>query len=71
MNKPPERFELKPEDIYSELWLRLSKHLEQRIASLRAQNDGDLDERKTAELRGRIAEAKALQSLGREIPNMK
>ena len=48
----------------SALWRKLRKNLEQRLDTLRAQNDGDKDERATAMLRGRIAEVKTLLTLG-------
>lgn len=48
------------------LWLALQDHLNTRLAELRAQNDGELSPDKTAALRGRIAEVKALLALGQE-----
>lgn len=52
----------------SETWRKLKAHLETRLATLRASNDNSLDERKTAKLRGRIAEVKYLLSLGEDKP---
>ena len=44
-------------DLNSPTWFRLRKYLEDRRQELRVQNDSPtLDERKTAEKRGRIAE---------------
>ncbi len=51
-------------DRHSALWLKLKKHFEERIALLRARNDNDLDEAKSARLRGRIAETKYFLGLG-------
>jgi hypothetical protein len=46
------------------LWIALRQHYERRLHSLRSQNDSmTLDPIKTAELRGRIAEVKALLNL--------
>lgn len=47
----------------SALWLKLKKHLEERLDVLRAKNDGDLDTTETARLRGRIAALKELIAL--------
>lgn len=58
-----ERFALSDEDRQTQLWKRLSKHLEQRLALLRAQNDAPLPAEATAAHRGRIAEIKALLAL--------
>lgn len=63
------RFVLKDSDRAGTTWPRLEKHLTERLASLRAQNDAlSLDETKTAALRGRIAEIAYLLSAGREDP---
>ena len=42
------------------LWAKINKHLEDRLDTLRRQNDGDLTEVETARLRGCIQEVKAL-----------
>ena len=55
-------------DRRSATWLKVKKHLEERITLLRAKNDGDHDERKTARLRGSIAELKYLCNLDSEQP---
>ena len=54
---------LTPQDRQSSPWLKVKQHLEARLAKLRAENDGDLPIEKTAKLRGRIAEVKALMAL--------
>ncbi len=55
-----ERFSLNDLEARTPLWMRMRGHMEQRLAELRAQNDTQLDDRKTAELRGRIAMLKEL-----------
>jgi len=50
------------------VWQKLKRHLEERLATMRAKNDGNLDEMKTARLRGQIAEVKALMSFGTDKP---
>lgn len=49
-------------------WAVLKKYLNERIDALRRENDGELDPVKTARLRGRIAEAKAILALGEPKP---
>ena len=61
-----QRFELAGHERTSPVWLRLSKHMESRMAELRAQNDAHLPPERTADLRGRIAMLKELLSLGAE-----
>lgn len=53
---------------HSATWVVLKKHLEGRLDILRRQNDGDMDERRSARLRGRIAEVKAMLALGEDKP---
>lgn len=55
-------FALTDEDRLSPLWSKLLGHLERRIQKLRIANDGDADERITANTRGQI---KALLSIAR------
>lgn len=55
---------LELDDRRSAVWLKLKKHLEARLALLRARNDNHVDERKTAHLRGCIADVKYILSLG-------
>lgn len=61
-----EQVDFKVQDTLNPLWLKLKPHLEQRLAYLRTQNDGDADATKTANLRGRIAEVKAMLQLDKE-----
>ncbi len=54
-------FRVEPHEATSNpLWMRLEKHLRERLAELRARNDADNDPVQTARLRGRIAELKDL-----------
>jgi hypothetical protein len=50
------------------LWLRLSAHLEDRLAACRVKNDRDMPEEETAALRGEIKTLKGLIALGAERP---
>ena len=52
----------------SPLWKKIEKYLDARIDQHRRKNDNDLDDLKTATLRGEIRECKALLSLGMERP---
>lgn len=56
-------FRLTKIEAQSQLWLKLKKHLEERLDVLRAKNDGDLDTTETARLRGRISEIKSMLSI--------
>lgn len=55
-------------DRQSAVWLKLKQHLEAELQRLRAKNDGNLDERNTAILRGRIGQVKAILSLEKDAP---
>lgn len=55
--------QLERDDFKLRTWPRLRALLEDRLADLREQNDNRLDDEKTANLRGRIAEVKALLAL--------
>jgi len=59
---------LSPQERNSAVWLKLLKHFHARRDELRAKNDGPLDSTATAEMRGRIAEVKALIALDQDIP---
>jgi len=60
-------FRLTSADVNTDLWLRLSGHLNRRLNDLRRQNDNEnTGKRRTASLRGRIAECKLLLSLAVE-----
>jgi hypothetical protein len=52
----------------SQTWRKLKKHLDDRIAALRIQNDGAHDAVKTADIRGAIRFAKELLALGNPPP---
>jgi len=58
---------MKPEftdgDRVNPLWAKFMDHFQHRLETLRVDNDRDYDEKKTAEIRGRIAEHKALLGL--------
>jgi len=45
-------------ELNSPLWLKLLAHWNEELSALRSSNDGDLDELKTAALRGRIKQIK-------------
>lgn len=48
------------------VWVKLRAYMEKRITNLRTENDDDLDERKTADVRGQIKALKLLISLDRD-----
>ena len=48
------------------LWLRMERHMQDRLATLREQNDATATPERTADTRGRIAMLKELLSLGKE-----
>ena len=52
----------------SPVWAKVHQFLEQRLDTLRMENDTDSDERTTARRRGAIAEVKTLIALGKERP---
>lgn len=47
------------------LWKKLEAHMEKRLASMRRQNDKDMDHDATVKLRGRIKECNYLLGLAR------
>lgn len=53
-----------PNDIRNPVWTRFESELQERLDELRVQNDGALDQIKTSEVRGRIAEVKRILALG-------
>ena len=61
-----ERFRLQPQDRTNPLWLRIERHMQQRLAECRALNDASLTLERTENTRGRIAELKALLALADE-----
>lgn len=66
MNEPV----LTLEDRRNHVWVKLRKHLEERRETLRRKNDADLDERRTARLRGQIAEITTLLALAEDQPTI-
>lgn len=70
IEKPTQPFRLTPADRQSQTWARLRTHLNERLQSMRAQNDGDLDPVATAKMRGRIAEIKAMLALEQDLPQI-
>lgn len=54
---------LNSSEAHNPVWMKVKKHLEARLTELRAKNDGNLDERKTALLRGRIKAIKDVLAL--------
>jgi len=52
----------------SSTWGKTMEYLNGRLAALRRQLEGDLDDRQTIKLRGQIAEVKFLMSLNEERP---
>lgn len=54
---------LRREDFHSDAWKRVKDALIVRLAELRASNDADHDQTKTAAIRGRILEVKRMLSL--------
>ena len=53
-------------ELNSPLWLKLLAHWKDELTTVRALNDGELDEIKTAALRGRIKQIKRNLELGVE-----
>lgn len=60
---------LNEHDRGSATWGKLQKHFNERLDTLRKQNDGNLSPEGTAKLRGRIAELKRVIDLG-EAPKV-
>lgn len=52
----------------SAVWLKLKRHMEERIEALRRKNDRHVDERRTSQLRASIGELKYLTGLDAEKP---
>ena len=53
-------------DRATELWRKLEKHYEAKLAMLRAKNDNQKGEAETAALRGQIREVKEFLAIGDE-----
>ena len=62
----PIKFALTDGEKISFGWVRLEKHLQDRLDKLRAKNDNPQSEAETAVLRGQIRELKYLLSLGED-----
>lgn len=48
----------------SAAWKKIDQYIDERIAKLRTENDGDLTKKQTQKVRGRIQELKELKKLG-------
>lgn len=66
INPPQAPFKLAASDRESQTWARLKRHIEERIETLRVENEADLDPSATAKTRGRIAELKSLLRLAKD-----
>lgn len=55
-------------ELSSPLWLTLKQHYEERLAELRAKNDGNMTYEQTLHIRGQIAEVKGFLDLGNKAP---
>lgn len=66
-DRAPSELKLAPHERANPVWARIEQYYRARLADLREQNDSpNLDEVKTAVLRGRIAELRGLLALGRD-----
>ena len=63
-----EKIEISEVDKLTMLWQKLNTHFDQRLETLRLQNDKPQSEIETAALRGRIAEIKSFYELTKEYP---
>jgi len=54
------------EDYTSGIWKRFVLEIEERIEVLHKELEQDADESKTAKIRGRLAELRRLQNLGKQ-----
>lgn len=68
MITPEKPLRLETGEIQSPLWVKLKRHLEQRLAQLRQDNDGELSPEATAKIRGKIAAIKECLELETEFP---
>lgn len=57
---------LERHEINSSTWIKVEAHIKERIETLRASNDADLDPIQTALVRGRIRELRALADLSKD-----
>lgn len=65
---PPEDFGLTPLERAQPVWVKIEAWLKQRIEDQSRENEKDLDELKTARLRGEIKALRGLLALGEEVP---
>ena len=65
-----EKIEINEVDKLTSLWQKLNTHFDQRLATLRLQNDKPQSEDQTAAIRGRIAEIKSFYELTKEYPQV-
>jgi hypothetical protein len=70
MTQPKPPFILTHEDKQTPLWHKLMAHWEDKLATLRMQNDGDKAESETARLRGQIVAVKACLALNNAPPDL-
>lgn len=66
MTEPELPLALTQEEKRSQIFLKLMDHWQKRLNVYRLQNDGDKDDKATANLRGRISELKTLIALADE-----
>ena len=67
---PVGKIEFTSADRNSAFGQKLAVYCEQRLFTLRSQNDNDLSEVETSKIRGRIHEIKIFMSLGKEVPKI-
>jgi hypothetical protein len=60
---------LTQQDINGQVWKKIQDHLNARLLTMRAKNDGNLTADETAKVRGRIAEIKNMIELGNLAPS--
>lgn len=65
-----ERLVIGPADRGNPLWTRVERYLKERLADLRARNDGPLSLEQTLELRGQIREVKSLLESAEDLPEV-
>jgi hypothetical protein len=57
---------IEPHERKTALWQKLEKHYQEKLELFRKRNDASIDEVKTANARGRIAEIKSFLALGED-----
>ncbi len=63
-----EPFRLQPHERTNPLWVGLEAHLKRELDTLRRQNDASLTVERTENIRGRIAQVKAILALAEDKP---